>query len=247
MIDVNELSKIRVKMHDEINNLRNMEHYIRQPYFENLWIVSDENQKQIVKKILEKKDKPKLIKWIRRHPSLELGEKNIRQLRDDAREAYIKNYSRMDKLELLMALKNYIKDPTIKTNLTNRDMILEIGKLTDEMSGLFLEAKIKEDYLLVDPEAVNFDISIITEAFDWIHEIHDKEYQKAKEIKMLLPDEMWIRYKSWGDFGDHKEVVLLNGSLQSLRKAVVNSTRPNLFKKSKIKSFLLKLAKRKES
>jgi hypothetical protein len=245
MNELNELNILRVALRDEINNLRNIEHYLRQPYFENLWTVSDEKQTNTLKTILEKKDKLKLINWIRRHPSILLGEKSIRQLRDDARELYISGYSRMNKVELLMALKNHKKDPLKPSELTTREMILEINKLIEEMTPLFEESKIKENYLIVDPEAINFDLKVITEAFNWIQKIHDREYQKAKEIKLLLPEETWIRYKSWGqDFADHREVILLNEALQKLRKVIVSSTRPDLFKNSKVKSFLKKLKKK---
>ena len=238
-----ELAKIKINLHNEVNNLRSIEHYLKQSHFENLWILSDENQKENLRKILKNRDKQRLINWIRRHPSLLLGEKSIRQLRDDAREAYIPNYSRMDKLELLTTLKNYKKEPIKPSDLTNRDMILEITKLSDEMTPLFVEAKIKDDYLFVEPAAINFDKKVILEAFDWMHKIRDNQYQKVKRTKMLLPDELWIRYRGWGDFGDHREVVLLNEGLLILRKAVINSSRPDLFKKSKVKSFINKLAK----
>jgi hypothetical protein len=245
MNELNDLNKLRVDLREKINNLRNIEHFLRQVYFENLWTVSDEEQTNALKTILEKKDKFRLINWIRRHPSILLGEKSIRQLRDDARELYISGYSRMNKGELLMALKNYKKDPLKPSELTTREMILEINRLIDEMAPLFEEAKIRENYLFVDPEAINFDLKVITEAFNWIQKIHDREYQKAKEIKMLLPEETWIRYKSWGaDFADHREVILLNEALQKLRKVIVSSTRPDLFKNSKVKSFLKKLMKK---
>ncbi len=239
---MSELNEFQVKLHQEINNLRNIEHYLKQPYLENLWIVSEDEQRKDLLNILEKRNKLRLINWIRRHPSLLLGEKSIRQLRDDAREAYIPFYSRMNKSELLIALKNYDKTAVKLVNLTNRDMILEIKKLLDEMASLFIEAKIREDYLFIDPEAINFEIKIITEAFDWMHKIHDREYQKVKEIKILLPDETWLRYKNW-DYTDHREVLLLNESLQELRKVVVNSERPSLFIKSKVKKFIKKLKK----
>jgi hypothetical protein len=241
-----ELSKIKNDLHNEVNNLRSFEHYLKLPHFENLWMLSDEKQKENIRVILKNRDKLRLINWIRKHPSLLLGEKSIRQLRDDAREAYIPNYSRMDKLELLTTLKNHKKEPIKPSDLTNRDMILEITKLSDEMSSLFIEAKIKEDYLTIDPAAINFDKEIILEAFDWTHKIRDDQFQKVKRIKMLLTEEMWVRYKSWGDFSDHREVVLLNEGLQTLRKAVINSLRPDLFKKSKVKSFINKLAKKEE-
>ena len=211
-------------------------------------MISESEQIEALKTILTKKDKIKLIDWIRRHPSILLGEKSIRQLRNDARDLCLPGYSRMNKIELLTALKNYKKDPLKPSELTNREMILIMNELLDEMSVLFEESRIKENYLTIDPEAVNFDTGVITEAFSWLQRLHDKEYQKAKDIKSLLPEETWIRYKSWGsDFSDHREVVLLNEALQNLRKAVVNSTRPDLFKSSKVKSLVKKVEKEKEN
>jgi len=242
-----ELAKMRSDIHKEVNVLRSIEHYLKQPHLENLWILSDDKQKETFSKIVEKRDKQRLINWIRNHPSLELGEKTIRQLRDVARLAYIPNYSRMDKLELLITLQKHMatKKPVKPSDLTNRDMILEITKLIDEMCVLFDEAKIPEDYLFVDPAAINFPKEVILEAFDWMHTVHDDQFQKVKRTKMLLPDELWKRYKDWGDFGDHKEVLLLNEGLQALRKAIINSGRPDLFKKAKVKSFITKLSKEK--
>ena len=241
-----ELSELRQKLHQEVNNLRSIEHYLKQPHLENLWILSNKKKKDELIDIIEKKDKQKLMNWIRRHPSLELGEKTIRQLREDAKELFITNYSRMDKLELLMALKNREKEPIEPSSLSRREMILEITKLIEEMSGLFPEAKIKEDYLSIDPAAVNFSKEIILEAFNWVREVHGDQFQKVKRVKMLLSDEMWERYKAWEDFSDHREVVLLNEGLQNLRKAIVTSSRPDLFKSTKVKSLIKKLEKAKE-
>ena len=46
---------------------------------------------------------------------------------------------------------------------------------------------------------------------------------------------MWNRYAAWDDFQEAREVILLKEALTNLKKQVVNSKRPILFKKSRIK------------
>lgn len=44
------------------------------------------------------------MNWIKTHPTLEIGEQGIRQLRETAKGLGIRNYSRMTKLKLMRVI-----------------------------------------------------------------------------------------------------------------------------------------------
>jgi len=79
---------------------------IRRPQFERLWgDSSDESKKQLQTHILAA-DKKAVVKWMREHPSLELAEKPLVDLKTIARRLGITNYSRKGKLELIRDIEN---------------------------------------------------------------------------------------------------------------------------------------------
>ena len=241
-----DLNKIRAEIHQKVNSLRNIKYMIDQESFSNLWIISDDEQKKVVVDILKRRDKLRLINWIRKHPSLELGEMGVAQLKDKARELKIPNYSRMNKVELLLAINasNKILPEDQANDLSIEQIVKEIKGFNKQMEKLFNEAGIPDEYLYL-PENVEFiDVKYLIEGYEWISEIHNTVWRNAHSIKKLLPDELWERYKSWEAFEDAREVILLNEALVNLKKQVVNSNRPVLFKKSRLKSIIRRAVKR---
>ncbi len=85
--------------------LRSLEATILQPKFERLWEDSSNRQKDEVKTIVIKEDRKKLTEWIRNHPSIDLGEKSLRQLRKIGYRLGVKNYSRLTIAELIKAIQ----------------------------------------------------------------------------------------------------------------------------------------------
>lgn len=240
-----KLEQMRSQLHTEVKNLRNIEYMIQQESFTSLWIVSDLELKETITKIIQNRDKMRLINWIRKHPSLELGEMSIKQLKDKGRELKIKNYSRMSKVELLRMINTY--DHQIeKTTLSVEEMIAEIYEFNSQMEILMFEAGIPEEYLHI-PENVNkIDVRYIEDGYAWISEIYNTVHRDAKAIKNLLSEEMWQRYSAWDDFADHREMILLKDALMNLKKQIINVKRPVLFKKSRIKMIVERAMKRKE-
>lgn len=237
-----ELEKLRSNLRKEVNTLRSLDYIIGQISFENLWIVSDEKDKKRLLEIIEKRNKERLITWVKNHPSIDIGEKSLTQLRDAARDLGIKNYSRLSKIELLLSIKEAKAKPN-KTPATAVELIEEMRKLIDSMQVVFNEAGIKEDYINLPELVEHFDLNIIQNAYTWITSIYNGVFREVKGIKILLPEEMWERYRAWGGFGDHREVVLLNAALQKFRKEVVTVHRPDLFKKTKTASIIKKIKK----
>ena len=77
-----------------------------QPKFERLWEDSSNRQKDEVHTHVVKEDRKKLTEWILNHPSIDLGEKSLRQLRKIGRRLGVKNYSRLTIARLIIAIQN---------------------------------------------------------------------------------------------------------------------------------------------
>jgi hypothetical protein len=234
---MDKLNRIRADIHNEVNKLRNIKYMVEQESFGNLWIMSDPEQRAVVMVALEKRDKLRLINWIRKHPSIELGEMGVAQLKEIAQELKIKNWSRMLKTELLISINKQRdridEDKDIK--LSVKEMIFEINDFNGQMEPLLIEAGVTDEYLVLSDGVEYIDSKYLTDGYEWISIIYNTVWRNAHNIKRLLSDEMWARYEAWEDFEDAREVVLLREALTNLKKQVVNTSRPVLFKKSRIK------------
>lgn len=240
-----ELREIRSKIHEEAKRLRNIDYILGRPSFENLWMLSTDEQKEKLRIGINNRSKDYIINWYKNHPLIDIGEQSLLQLRETGKLMCIHNYSRLSKIELLSAIKNAKENPTcvIEHPLENGEMIQEIRKLLDLMQPLLIEADVPEDYLDFPEDARYFEPETIEIAYKWITGIYNTEWRAAKSIKNLLSEEMWERYRTWADFGDHREVILLTEAIQKLRKAIMNGSRPNLFKKNQVKVMLNRLKK----
>ena len=100
------LTKLREEVHQKVLLLRSLETTILQPKFERLWLDSSRRQKDEVVTHIIKEDRKKLIAWMRNHPSIDLGEKSLRQLRVIGRRLGVKNYSRLTIAGLITAIQD---------------------------------------------------------------------------------------------------------------------------------------------
>lgn len=87
-----------------------------------------------------------------------------------------------------------------------------------------------------DLEEVHMDH--VREGYKWLLAIYEDKYKAVMKIRKLLPEETWDRYERWGDFDEHREVVLLRERLAVLKKAMAMSKRPDIFKKTKVEKWL---------
>lgn len=106
MTRINGLLKLLEEHHNRILLARSIEGIITRPQFERLWIASNLEQKQAARKIVESSDKPALLTWIKEHPSIDLGEKPIRDLYPIAKRLAIRNYSRLPREALIAAIRS---------------------------------------------------------------------------------------------------------------------------------------------
>jgi len=99
------LIRIQEELHHRILKLRSIEAIIRRPQFERLWADSAPVDQGILEKHLADADKDAIIKWAKEHPSLELVEKPLVDLKKIAYNLGITNYSRKGKLELVQDIQ----------------------------------------------------------------------------------------------------------------------------------------------
>jgi hypothetical protein len=78
---------------------------IRRPQFERLWGDSDECGKVQLQQYLFEANKDGVIRWMKDHPSLQLEEKPLVDLKKIAYKLGISNYSRKGKLQLVRDIK----------------------------------------------------------------------------------------------------------------------------------------------
>jgi len=127
--------------------------------------------------------------------------------------------------------------------LSKADMICEMQVMVNEMGPMILESGIKHNYLDHHPDAILLPIEMIREAYRWIKNIFKTSYDDVMIIRKLLPEDMWKRYMAWGDFGEHREVVLLTEKLKIFKKAIVTQTKPDFYKKGLVNAEFKKLKK----
>lgn len=110
------------------------------------------------------------------------------------------------------------------------------------------EATIKEGYLQVPDGAEICRSEFIIEAYKWLDKIFDGTFKELMKVRGLLPEEMWARYKAWGEgFDEHREVKMLKAALIAFRKSIVNMKRPDFFKRGKYNGEVKRRTKKQKS
>jgi len=114
-------------------------------------------------------------------------------------------------------------------------MLREIQAMGGQIAVLlqYEGVKITEDYFLLTEEDYQLRADFIRPAFHWLEDVFKTEFTEVLRIKRMQPSEIWARYKQWGCFEEHREVLLLNKALNALRMKLITRTRPDFFKKSK--------------
>jgi hypothetical protein len=102
-----DFKDMRDKIHRKTLKLRSIQSLIESPGFERLWEESNEKQREEVLKNLLDGSRLAVVQWMRNHPSLDLGERNMEYLRQRGKVLRIKNYSRLMKSELIREIKKH--------------------------------------------------------------------------------------------------------------------------------------------
>ena len=127
--------KLREEVHNKVLLLRSLEATILQPKFERLWTDSSKRQKDEVFEIIKAESKRRLNAWIRNHPSIDLGEKSLRQLRDIGCRLGVQNYSRLTKAELIKAIQDKEMDYGLQQGRETREDEDNAGRDGSDVDG----------------------------------------------------------------------------------------------------------------
>ncbi len=101
----NGLVRLLEEHHNRVLSARSIEGVITSLQFERLWGESTEEQKVAAKKLIEANNKKSILAWMRKHPSIDIGEKPIRDLYPIAKRLGVRNYSRLLRHELIAAIQ----------------------------------------------------------------------------------------------------------------------------------------------
>ncbi len=99
------LAKLQADFHEVMLNYRRLDEILKSNKFERLWEDSIEKQRIVVRRHIMIGDRARVLRWIKKHPSLELGEKTLMELKDIAKRESVRNYSRLSKPELVKVIK----------------------------------------------------------------------------------------------------------------------------------------------
>lgn len=91
---------LQLDIHNLILNLRSIENTVNKPFFERLWKASTDEQKEVIKKSIERGDKIAVNRWMDSHPDVELGEMSQNKLKKLAQRLHVAHYSRLNRYEL---------------------------------------------------------------------------------------------------------------------------------------------------
>lgn len=95
------LVKLREETHNTVLNYRSIENIILRPKFTRLWGDSTDKEKEEVIIHIEQGDRHGLNNWIKRHKSLDLGEKSLTHLRRIGQKIGVKYYAKLSHSELI--------------------------------------------------------------------------------------------------------------------------------------------------
>ena len=98
------LITLREKHHNRLLRARAIESLLMRPSFERLWEDSTPEQQEAAINIIKDFNKEGLLKWVRDHPSIDLGERDRKDLLPIAQRLKIRNYSRLSRMDLIMEI-----------------------------------------------------------------------------------------------------------------------------------------------
>ena len=101
-----------------------------------------------------------------------------------------------------------------------------------------------DGYLDVPQSSEELLINYIRAGYKWLDDIYQNEYKKVLNIWKLLPKAIWERYKTWGDFSEHRESVLLKEAIINFKKTIKRKSRPDFFKKGNINAKIKAIIKK---
>lgn len=96
-----ELGSILGSILDAANDYRSIARLLDQTRTFELWVQSDNEQKEVLVLAIASRDREAVQTWVRHHPKRDYTQLTVRELYAKARELGIPNYSRKGTIELI--------------------------------------------------------------------------------------------------------------------------------------------------
>ena len=105
-----KLRRARSKVHNEFLRARQLDYLLQSPVIDTLWNDSDEDEQNALLVAVDNKDFDAIKRWIAKHRNLCLEEKTSSELKAIARMHGVRNWSRLSKPELVLVIREALKD-----------------------------------------------------------------------------------------------------------------------------------------
>lgn len=116
----------------------------------------------------------------------------------------------------------------------SKEFMLEgMANMLAEMSPALEFAGVKISMLQIPEDAKEFKADFIRPAFHWLDSVYETEFKAYSDVRDLCSEEVWKRYFLWGDYEDHREVIMLREAAAVLKKRIYSKERADFFKKGK--------------
>lgn len=104
------------------------------------------------------------------------------------------------------------------------------------MESIFEKSKVT---LILPENLSNVHIKHLRVALEWLDELQKEEWFEASRARNTVKEHVWVSYES-GYCDELQEVILWKSKSTAFRKKVRSQKRPDLFKKNKHESILIK-------
>lgn len=102
---------------------------------------------------------------------------------------------------------------------------------------------VKTDKYLIPEEWAQLPMAMVRQAYKWIKATHENEAAEVRKIYTLTTPARWESYELYDGLEHYPEGRLLITARVNLRKHLNNITRPDIFKKGKVKRVLIERRK----
>lgn len=128
---------------------------------------------------------------------------------------------------------------------SKEEMVIEIQHMVSIMKPFYKDANIKENTLQIKSKYINLPFDMIKQGYDWLVTVFNSEFDAIRQIKKLLPEDTWERYRLWGlmDDDNYAEVKLLKQRNKILHSIITSISKPDLYKRTKVNGYFREIRK----
>lgn len=113
--------------------------------------------------------------------------------------------------------------------MKKQEMVDQIQEWYSLILPLVRRAGVPENRFSLDPAFGVVHLKYIQHAYIWLGQIRQLEWSEAAQIWNLIPPTQWAAYDARGET-QMREIKLLNEKLKTLKLAVLDNDRPEIFR-----------------